>query len=191
MKNYLEFIKENLENTVGPLYHGSGHVFNKFSMDELGKKNIDDHILDYLGFHFTPDVKLAERVFAKKPDFVVYTVEIKTNKTLKIIEGNLVRDMLQWGGDNNYFDTNKVNLKQLLDLRYESDNGQSINTCLWTDRNRIINKKKLALGYKKHLIEQGYDSIQYLNEIEWVNDRRYDWIVFHSNQIKIINIYNQ
>ena len=146
--------------------------------------------MDYLGFHFTPDKKMADRLFTKPPNPVIYKVEIIVNKTLKIIEGDLVRYMLSWGGENGYFDTKKVNLKQLLRLRYESDSGQSINTCLWTDRNRIIDKKKLALGYKEHLIQQGYDSIQYLNEIEWAKDKRYDWIVFNSDQIRIIKTIN-
>ena len=177
-------IFENKDNIIEPLYHGSGKVFSKFSNKKLG---VDNHILSYLGFHFTPNKNLAE-VFAKEPEYVTYTVKIKVNKTLKIIEGNLVRNMLSWCGENNYFDTKKVNLEQLLNLRYDSDTGQSINTCLWTDRNTLINKKKLALGYKKHLIQQGYDSIEYLNEIEWSSDKRYDWIVFNNNQVEIINI---
>lgn len=82
-------------------------------------------------------------------------------------------------------------MEQLLNLRYDSDTGQSINTCLWTDRNNLINKKKLALGYKQYLISEGYDSIKYLNEIEWKIDKRYDWIVFKNNQVKIINIYKE
>ena len=65
----------------------------------------------------------------------------------------------------------------------------SLNSFLLEDKK--IDKKKLALGYKQHLIEQGYDSIQYMNEIEWAGDRRWDWIVFDDNQIKIINIYKE
>jgi len=182
---------ESKGKNIGPLYHGSGSIFKKFSDEELGGNSKDPHILNYLGFHFTPDFKMAERLFASAPNFVVYNVEITINKTLKIIEGDLVREMLKWGAENNYFDTKKVNLEQLLNLRYDSETGQSINTCLWTDRNRLIDKKKLALGYKQHLIELGYDSIKYLNEIEWKMDKRYDWIVFKNNQVKIINIYKE
>ena len=182
---------ESKGKVIGPLYHGSGSIFKKFSDEELGGNSKDPHILNYLGFHFTPDFKMADRLFASPPNFVVYTVEITINKTLKIIEGNLIREMLKWGGENDYFDTKKVNLEQLLNLRYDSDTGQSINTCLWTDRNNLINKKKLALGYKQYLISEGYDSIKYLNEIEWKIDKRYDWIVFKNNQVKIINIYKE
>jgi len=184
-------IFEKKGNVIGPLYHGSGHIFHEFSKEKLGSTKTDGHIMDYLGFHFTPDKKMADRLFTKPPDPVIYKVEIIVNNTLKIIEGDLVRDMLSWGGENGYFDTKKVNLEQLLKLRYESDSGQSINTCLWTDRNKIIDKKKLALGYKAYLIQQGYDSIQYLNEIEWAKDKRYDWIVFDSDQIRITDVQKQ
>lgn len=175
-------------NTITPLYHGTNTIFDKFINDKLGQ---DNHLLSYLGTHFTPNFNLAERVFAKYPHFVVYTVEIYVNKTLKTTESDLVKDMLIWGSKNNIYDTSKVDLKELFKLPYDSPIGNSITTCLWADNNTVIKTKKLALGYKKHLIKQGYDSIEYLNEIEWSSDKRYDWIVFDSEQIKIINIYKQ
>jgi len=186
---YNNFINEKLGRKIYPLYHGSGTLFDNFSPKTLGE---DQHILSYLGYHFTPDYELADRLFTKPPNYVVYTIELKINKTLKIIEGDLVRDMLIWGSNNNFFDSSKVDVTRLTKMKYYSsgDDG-TISTCLWVDKNRIINKKKLALGYKKHLIKEGYDSIQYLNEIEWASDKRYDWIVFNSKQIKIINIYKK
>ena len=56
--------------------------------------------------------------------------------------------------------------------------------------NLIKIQKKLSLEYKKYLISQGYDSIEYLNEVEWSDEKRYDWIVFSNEQIKIIDTYS-
>ena len=171
---------------ITPLYHGSGLKFEKFE-PKFGDHN---HILDYLGFHFTPDKEMAERLFCKPPNFVLYTVELSVNKTLKISESQLVKDILTWGYENNIYDTEKVDLKRLLKLPYDTD-SICITSSLWSDNDRIINKKVLSFKYKEYLINQGYDSIEYLNEIEWKDKNRYDWIVFDSNQIKIINIYEQ
>ena len=195
-------IFENVK-TVGPLYHGSGFIFDKFLDEKLGREKKQGHPMDFLGFHFTPDFNMADKLFTRVPHFVVYTVEIKVENTLKIKESELIKNMLKWGGQNGYIDEKvyvywgyREDLSYLLMFPYynltptERDTFKfSLNDFLLQDEK--INKKKLSLAYKKYLIKQGYDSIQYMNEIEWSNDRRWDWIVFNDNQIKIINIYNQ
>jgi hypothetical protein len=65
----------------------------------------------------------------------------------------------------------------------------SLNDFLLEDKK--IDKKKLSLGYKQHLMKNGYDSINYMNEIEWPLERRWDWIVFDDKQIKILDVYKQ
>ena len=181
------YIFENKGNTIGPLYHGSDSVFNEFSSEKLGD---DNHLLSYLGCHFTPNFDMAQRLFARKPNPTVYTVEITVVNPLKITENRLVRNMIKWGYDNDYFDKKKIDMSFVENSLYDSPNGGDLNTALWCDNgpNQIINKRKLSLGYKNNfLIPQGYDSIEYLNEIEWVRDKRYDWIVFNNNRVKIIN----
>ena len=187
MLNFNNFINESKFNVIKDLYHGSGEIFNKFLSKSLGE---DEHLLSYLGFHFTPNFKLAERLFTKLPDFVVYTVEIKVKNTLKIIETKLVLDMLQYAYDNKLINQD-IDIIAIKKLPYFNKhlNNDLLN---WLYKNpEKINKKKLSLEYKKYLISQGYDSIEYLNEVEWSDEKRYDWIVFNTNQIKIINIYKQ
>lgn len=188
------YIFEKKNNIVGPLYHGSGIVFDKFSNEKLGSSRNVVHLMDFLGIHFTPDKKMAERLFSKPPNYVVYEVEIKVNKILKKRESQLVRDMLKWGGENDYVDKEFIEKNYLLYRTYSNitpfdreNKIISLNHFLLEDN--TFDKKKLTLDYKQYLIEQGYDSIHYLNEIEWSSDERWDWIVFNDNQIKIINIY--
>lgn len=201
---------ENKGKWIGPFYHGSGVVFDKFSLEKSFEKESKSkyyHVLNYLGFHFTPDKNMALRLFSKEPEFVVYTVKIKVNKTLKMKESEIVREMLKWGHENGLIEDElsvrtghpipkSIPFKIMIHAPYweltKMDREYyptSLNSFLLEDKK--IDKKKLALGYKQHLIEQGYDSIEYMNEIEWSQDRRWDWIVFDDNQVKIINIYKE
>lgn len=196
--NFDNFLNENV-NKKKILYHGSRYLFNKFSDEKLGS---DEHLLSYMGYHFTPDKKTA-KIFARKPEHAIYTVEIIFNKTLKIKESDLVRNILRWGYDNKYFSLPTKSyvidwippwlrsIDDLLSLPYHNHHKQSIMDELVDDKLLSIPHKKLALGYKKYLMKQGYDSIKYLNEIEFdgFEPVRYDWIVFHPKQIKIINIF--
>jgi len=172
--------------SIPHLYHGSRHLFNKFNQNELGK---DNHLLSYLGYHFTPNKDVANK-FAKKPDKVIYEVEITVNKTLKINEGDLVRNMLKWGDETGLLNIKTEELDELLKLPYHtiSMNEDSIVDEMLD--NNIVENKTLSFYYKSYLKMEGYDSIEYLNEIEYYGDKpdRYDWIVFDSNQIKIIDI---
>lgn len=178
-------IFENVDKWIGPLYHGSRTKFDKFEHKNLGQ---DDHPLSYLGFHFTPSLEMAKR-FARAPKYMIYTVEIKVNKTLKIKESKLMKDMLRWGFDNKYFYLK--NIEDFLNQPYFSEQDRSIMDEL-NDFGTIsdqVSHERLALGYKKVLISKGYDSIQYLNEVEFFEPvpKRYDWIVFDSENIKIID----
>lgn len=203
-------IFENKGEWIEPLYHGGGVLFDKFSLEKLSEKENKSqyyHILNYLGFHFTPDKNMALRLFSKEPDFVVYTVKVKVNKTLKMKESDVVRDMLKWGHENGIVG-DKLYVKTVMGIEKEYDFKILVNSPYWSltrhDReyypislnsflleDKKIDKKKLALGYKQHLIDEGYDSINYMNEIEWAQDRRWDWIIFNDNQVKIINIYKE
>jgi len=192
-------------NTIGPLYHGSKYLFDEFSHEKIGQ---DDHLLSYLGSHFTPDKKIAFEIAnrsIKALNRIIYTVDITVNKTLEITEGDLVKDILKWGYDKQYFkyrrNGKELDIKWLLKLPYANPNKLCIMDELIDEEavTKDISHKDLSHLYKRHLVEQGYDSIKYLNEIEFeyydkkINrskypPTRYDWIVFNTNQIKIIDI---
>ena len=169
--------------TIPNLYHGSRHLFNKFNQNELGK---DKHLLSYLGYHFTPNKGVANK-FAKRPDKVIYEVEITVNNTLKINEGDLVRNMLKWGDETGLLNIKTEELDELLKLPYHtiSMNEDSIVDEMLD--NNIVENKTLAFYYKSYLKIEGYDSIEYLNEIEF---EEWDWIVFNNDQIKIIETHS-
>ena len=180
-------IFENMK-IVGPLYHGSRYSFDNFKQDV---EESDGHLISYLGNHFTPSIKIARR-FARKPDFMLYTVEINVNSTLKITEGNLVREMLKWGYKKKYFDYKEKDIKELISLPYTSISGIGNSITDELLDNDIVRKFTphfmLAENYKKDILEKKYDSIQYLNEIETDElSTRYDWIIFDPKNIKILN----
>lgn len=162
-----------------PLYHGSRRIFEEFI-----ENGDDGHFLSFLGFHFTKDQKTAE-IFARRPERVVYIVQTTVENPLKIKESDLVKNIMEWGGENGYV------TQEILDIvrnrPYFSVNEDSISDIL---EEHELNIEKISKGYKEHLIQQGYDSIEYLNEIEFDEiPNRWDWIVFNSSQIEIIESY--
>jgi len=178
-------IFEKKGNVVGPLYHGSRYLFDTFRHHKLGS---DKHPLSYLGYHFTPDEKIA-RKFSKDPDFALYEVEITVNKVLKIKESNLVKSIIKYGYEHGHRYLNRINdINYILKLPYMSFGEDSINGLLFDDDIWDSSEvKRISKEYKNYLIQLGYDSIKYLNEVEYHSTPdRYDWIVFNSKQIKII-----
>ena len=162
-----------------PLYHGSRRTF-----DEFIKNGDDGHFLSFLGFHFTDDKKIAE-IFARRPDRVVYIVQLTIENSLRIKESDLVKNIMKWGGENGYV-TQEI-LDVVRNRPYFSVNEDSISDILEEHELKI---EEISKGYKKYLIQQGYDSIEYLNEIEFDSmPNRWDWIIFNNIQIKIIDFY--
>lgn len=201
IKKYLEFIKENTKYNIGPLFHGSKHRFEIFDFEKLGG---DWHILSFLGVHFSENEKIAES-FIGPPDYTFYEIELKVNNPLDIKENDLVRNMIKFGVENNIINKSIFNRQtvsnsdndkifdDILSLPYFNNSYNEI-PCLNTkicDCLRPENSKKIAEEYKKYLIQQGYDSIKYKNEIEKPHIIRYDWIAFNQEQIKIIEIWDQ
>ena len=115
-------IFEKKGNNVGPLYHGSRYLFDVFKHHRLGK---DQHPLSYLGYHFTPDAVIA-RKFSKGPNFAFYEVEIIVNKTLKIKESDLVKNIIKFGCDRGYIICSENGLEFVLKLPYLSFDSDSI-----------------------------------------------------------------
>ena len=110
------YINESVGKKIGPLYHGSDTLFDKFEFKKLGK---DNHPLSYLGYHFTPDEKIGKR-FAKKPDYAVYEVEIIVKETLKEKESELVKGIIEFGYENGLINFNP---SYVLSLPYFSEYG--------------------------------------------------------------------
>lgn len=186
MKNlllYNEFINESKKylNSVSPLYHGTGHKFDTFDFNYVGK---DFHILSFLGIHFTESDDVAEQ-FLGPPDFQLYEIELKYNKPLEMKEGDLVKDIYKFGFDK------KLIVSRIfpLDLPYYDPTGRvsDINS-KYIASHEI---QKTASEYKKMLKKKGYDCIKYINEIELPQIKRHDWIAFYPDQINILNVYDQ
>jgi hypothetical protein len=189
----LEIIEKKQE--ISPLYHGTCLPFERFDKQFLGLKTGD--IPSHLGYHFTPNKNLAASIFANDPHNDSYEhcrfieVGIKVNKTLKTTESALVKGILHWGIMEGIITDRKDELWELLQLPYMADERKEqslvsmLNSDEWLDNgNPVINYEALGIRYLNEILkEQGFDSIQYKNEIEWPEENRYDWIVFDESQI--------
>lgn len=179
----------NKGRVLFPMYHGSRRIFDKFS-----QHGNDGHILSFLGFHFTPDKKTAEK-FARKPEKIVYVVELTVSKTLRITESDLIRNILKWGLENGYVEQSAYNL--VINRPYFSASQSSImdafDAPFYSKGLGLRNGgfKEFGTKYKEYLISKGFDSIEYLNEIEFdTTPNRWDYIVFSPDQIKIVEKYS-
>jgi hypothetical protein len=180
--SYNSFINES-KIYEHPLFHGSGRKFDIFDFNRLGQ---DGHLLSFLGIHFTENDTVAER-FTNPPDYIIYEIELKYNKFLKIKEGNLVKEMLKFGLEKKIIDLSIFPSKNIFDLPYFGTKN-----CLM---NQLFNltdgkAKEISLEYKNHLMNQGYDCIKYINEIESPDIKRFDWIIFKSEQIKVLKVWD-
>jgi|GEM_PF-833160 hypothetical protein len=189
----VEIIDEKRE--INPVYHGTCIPFKQFDKQFLGLKSGD--IPSHLGYHFTPNKKLAATLFANDPFEDSYEhcryieARLRVKKTLKTTEEVLVKTILKWGVENDIIQERKEELLQLLTLPYHTDKGNennlvdTLNSDQWTTYGHpFINYEALATAYlNKVLIPQGIDSIWYQNDIEWAHEKRYDWIVFDKKQI--------
>ena len=172
------------------VYHGSEENFNIFDREKLGAKSMD--IMSYLGFHFTPNKEMAERLFVRADaDIMPVYLNIKNPYTTK--ESEIVKEALLFAKKNNKIPS-KVNLDKILKMPYFSQDGKSIINILSDDASKVyydetplIDYKDITMDYLEYLKDQGFDGIKYINEIEWADENRYDYIAFEPEQIKSIN----
>ncbi len=181
-----------VDETGKPLvvYHGSENSFDTFDRERLGTKSFD--IMSYLGFHFTPNKEMAERLFVKA-DTNVMPVYLKIENPYVTSESNIVKEALLFAQKNGKIPSN-VKLNKILQMPYFSQQEKSIITVLSDDASKIyygetpfIDYKDITNDYLNYLKEQGYDGIKYINEIEWADEKRYDYIVFNPEQIKSVS----
>ncbi len=181
-----------VDETGKPLivYHGSENSFDTFDRERLGTKSFD--IMSYLGFHFTPNKEMAERLFVKA-DTNVMPVYLKIENPYVTSESNIVKETLLFAQKNGKIPSN-VKLNKILQMPYFSQQEKSIVTVLSDDASKIyygetpfIDYKDITNDYLNYLKEQGYDGIKYINEIEWADEKRYDYIVFNPEQIKSVS----
>jgi len=172
------------------VYHGSEENFNIFDREKLGAKSMD--IMSYLGFHFTPNKEMAERLLVRADaDIMPVYLNIQNPYTTK--ESEIVKEALLFAKKNNKIPS-KVNLDKILKMPYFSQDGKSIINILSDDASKVyydetplIDYKDITMDYLEYLKDQGFDGIKYINEIEWADENRYDYIAFEPEQIKSIN----
>ncbi len=187
-KSAEEFIKA--QGT--PVYHGTyekGAI--KFDKSKLGVNKPD--FLSNLGFHFTPDKKMADNLFAYdyggKGQGQTIEAVLNIKKPLKITETDLVKDIIRYGKEKGTIP--KPTADELLKrpLWGKTTDIKDITHYIYrvskqSPEKARFNIKQVAQDYLENLKKQGYDGIQYKNEIEWAADNRYDFIAFEPSQIK-------
>lgn len=174
------------------LYHGTSSNFKSFNKKKLGLKDLN--IMSLLGFHFTPDYNMADRLFRKSEKDKVLACYLSIKNPYVCKESDAVKDALKLAYDKGIIDSKKVDIDKLLDMEYFNNDDGALSNLLAIQShhqlmgwNNLIDMKAIGENYLKYLKSKGYDGVKYLNEIEWAQDKRYDWIAFEPNQIKSID----
>jgi len=174
---------------VGPLFHGSLETeLTSFNLGHLGTHKRD--LLSGLGFHFTPDRRMAETLFAM--DFRtgrygrVYEACLSVKNPLVIDETQLVAKMLDFAvGTGHLSPARARTLKKLPYMFMVGANpGRYQVAEIW----KLAHQKKIdpltiASAFRTQLRASGFDAIQYINQVEWAGDGRKDWIALDPRQI--------
>ena len=175
------------------LYHGSSRSFDFPDFNKLGTNTGDP--LAYVGLHLTPNADMAMAIFSNKPNAVLYQTRIKTGHTLFISESSLVKKFLSIVVTNKL--TNEPEyVANLIKQPYFNHWGNCVvteleNVALGIHDYLQIQLAEAAYILKNQLINQGYDSVCYLNEIEWYWQHRWDWIVIKESAIEEFNLLKQ
>lgn len=174
------------------VYHGTTSKFKSFNKKKLGNK--DNNIMSFLGFHFTPDYNMADRLFRKSANDEILECYLSIKNPFVCKESDAVKEALKLGYEKGYIDIESNNFDKLLNMEYFNNQDGGLANILAIDGYHAqrgwehqFDLKAIGLNYLKYLKSQGYDGIKYLNEIEWAQDERYDWIAFEPNQIKSVN----
>lgn len=173
------------------VYHGSHNWFQDFDLRKLSSNTKD--FLSMIGFHFTTDKKVAESFTKSYPKNhgQILTIYLHMNKTLKLTEHELVLGIIKYlmtkGHDFGDFEK----LKEL--VYYDTVSDYTLYTELQNFFSYEDNEIKRGVNnFKKNvLLKNGYDSIEYLNQIEIrrKNSNRYDFI---SLKLDILEVdYNR
>ena len=174
------------------VYHGTSSKFKSFNKKKLGNK--DNNIMSFLGFHFTPDYNMADRLFRKSVNDEILECYLSIKNPFVCKESDAVKEALKLGYEKGYIDIGSNNFGKLLNMEYFNNQDGGLANILAIDGYHAqkgwehqFDLKAIGLNYLKYLKSQGYDGVKYLNEIEWAQDNRYDWIAFEPNQIKSVN----
>ena len=179
-------------------YHGSEKWFQDFDFKKVGGNTGNDY-LSLLGFHFTEDYDIAKgfskQLFSNNKDSgQILTVNLHMNKTLKLTEHELVLGIYKYGDMKGL---TFINYDYVKDLPYFLPYPQSIDKETGIDKETLYDTitkeideqttKKIVRSFKQNiLLKNGYDSIEYLNQIECrKNKNRYDFIILKQELIEV------
>ena len=164
-------------------YHGSPRRFSDFDYRHLGSSKPD--VMSMLGIHLSPDKNLSETLFAGRDGFV-YTCEVRRGTTLKVDEGAFMRDVVKFGAVHELLGS--LNPALLLKLPYYDmlTDKTMVRAMMNAEKRRKFDPRALCEAYvSAKLAPLGIETVEYLNNIEWARDRRYDFAVMNQHNIKI------
>lgn len=173
------------------VYHGTSASFTTFNKRKLGKEDLN--IMSFLGFHFTPDKEMADRLFRKSANDKILECYLSIKNPYVAKESDMVKEALELGFEKGYIDLSSEKFKKIMALEYFNNTDGGLSNVLAMDGHYALkgwehsfDLKAIGVNYLKYLKSQGYDGVKYLNEIEWASDERYDWIAFEPKQIKAV-----
>jgi hypothetical protein len=165
-------------------YHGSKKWFEDFDFKKLGL-NTDNDYLSNLGFHFTKSKRIAKIFTNPSEGGQILTVYLHLNKTLKLTEHQLVLGIVKYGIAKGYdYGYDYEYLKNLPYYNPEAEDSLYDNL-----ENMPQNSNIIVRNFKKNiLLRNGYDSIEYMNQIETKDtgdEKRYDFIALKPEVIEV------
>ena len=175
------------------VFHGSQKWFQEFDFKKLGLYTSHD-FLSNLGFHFTENKIVAEEFskdrLSSKNYGQILTVHLHLDKTLKLTEHQLVLGIVKFGMEEGYdFGKGiKVSYNKLSKMKYYDEEKIGHQETLYDILRYVFSSpKKLVNDFKKNvLLNNGYDSIEYLNQIEKIGGKkRYDFIALIPDVIEV------
>lgn len=179
------------------VYHGTKKYFEDFDSKKLGSGTATDY-LSLLGFHFTEDWEVAKRfIDMNGKTNRILTCELHLKKTLKITEIGLVLGMLKYnieelGMDLGYINRDYNEVKNMIYYNHSNPYDEDTIYQVLIEMEDHYSPKKYVSQFKKDiLIKNGYDSIEYLNQVEVEKGKyRYDFVALKPSIIEIIRDSN-
>lgn len=176
------------------VYHGTAKYFDNFDFKKVGTGTVNDY-LSLLGIHFTEKFEIAKSFIKQdKNTNRVLSCQLHLNKTLKLTEHELVLGIIKYGLSKGYTIGDYQDMsdfKEISKIPYYDRRMIKQDLHFYLSQNSVYPKKMVSEFKRNVLLKNGYDSIEYLNQIEKEQDiDRYDFISLIPNVIEVMYSHN-
>lgn len=171
-------------------------IYQARCVPDTGNPRIEPHDtgdpIALLGSHYSPSrdaainrckYSVTDKKFAPSE---LNAVAIEPRKTLVTSESELVKSIMTWGINQGFIPIKQDELDEFWELPYWREDGNCVLHHLTADSlARSEHGFDMAFLVEHFLVEvlldQGYDSICYLNEVVEPQEKRFDWIILDQS----------